>query len=153
MIFLVPNYISIEWVSTSIPTNTVNRRILGNVDIVATQWLRNEILANFCRCHERQPSPRTHVPPKREKSFFKLPENLNSHLLLHVTVFLCFQICAEKGKGNNFFIPGIILGVTHSLKLWKSVFSEKLEKKKLFFISPRHSLSHSLKFFWDPIFF
>ena len=37
MIFLVPNYISIEWVSTSIPTNTVNRRILGNVDIVATQ--------------------------------------------------------------------------------------------------------------------
>ena len=138
MIFLVPNYISItvcgEWVSTRIPTNTVNRRILGNVDIVATQWLRNEILANFCRSHERQPSLPTHVPPKREKNFFKLPENLNSHLLLHVTVFLCFQICAEKGKGN-FFFPGISLGVTHSLKIMEKCFFRKVGKKIVFHFS------------------
>ena len=138
MIFLVPNYISItvygEWVSTSIPTNTVNRRILGNVDIVATQWLRNEILANFCRSHERQPSPRTHVPPKREKKFFKLPENLNSHLLLHVTVFLCFQICAEKGKGNFFFSRDKFRG--HSLaQIMEKCFFEKLEKKIVFYFS------------------
>ena len=54
-----------------------------------------------------------------------------------------------------FLFPGISLGVTHSLKIDKSVFfSEKVEKKnKCFLFFPRNSLwaTHS-KFFEAPIF-
>ena len=51
-------------------------------------------------------------------------------------IFVDFERFFCAGSKVAFFLfPGISLGVTHSLKIDKSVFfSEKVEKKQMFFI-------------------
>ena len=55
----------------------------------------------------------------------------------------------------RFFFPGKSLGVTHSVKIEKSVFffRKSGKKKTTFFFSQEKFMSHSLKCFWVPDFF
>ena len=105
MIFLVPNYISIEWVSTSIPTNTVNRRILGNVDIVATQWFEMRYLQFFVAVLSDNP-PRLHTYLQSEKKISLNYQKIWTPIFYCMLQYFCVFRFVRKKEKVTFFFPG-----------------------------------------------
>ena len=139
MIFLVPNYISItvygEWVSTSIPTNTVNRRILGNVDIVATQWFEMRYLQIFVAVLSDNP-PRLHTYLQSEKKISLNYQKIWTPIFYCMLQYFCvFRFVRKKAKVTFFFSRDKFRGHTLTQIMEKCFFPKSWKKKIVFHFS------------------